>query len=156
MTAGQLDKSEIRGFKNLGFSSSLWGLVSGDGGPMPMIKYNVGQVTVGYMYSSSKNRVKIGAGPSVFLVNYSSGMDYQYGETNHSVVPGISTIIRLPLGKERKMFGFEMMIESNLAPNVKMETSDGPAKDQFKMKSANMVSFNFGLAVRLQKPASKS
>jgi hypothetical protein len=154
VTGGLLENAEVRGFKNTGYSNFL-GLFSGSDGPRPMIKYSIYQMTAGYMYSSAKSRVKLGFGPSIFLVNHASGMNYSYGETIHSVVPGISGMARIPLRKEKRMFGAELFVETNLAPPIKMNTSEGPAKDIFYMKSANMISANVGFAFRLQKPASK-
>jgi len=147
-TVGQLEKSEVRGLRNTGYSSFL-GIIGGSDGPTPAVKYTTYQLTAGYMYSFSKSRVKLGVGPSLFFVKYASGMSYSFGETRTSVVPGVSGSARLPMGKEKKMFGFEFFVETNLAPPAKMTTSESPAKDEFQMKSANMMSANFGIALRL-------
>jgi hypothetical protein len=154
-TIGRLEKSEVRGLRNTGYSDFL-GIFGGSDGPMPIVKYTTYQLTAGYMYSFTKSSAKLGVGPSLFFLNYASGMGYTFGETKTTIVPGVTGSARLPFGKEKKMFGMELFAEINLAPPVKLSTNEGPAKDQFHMKSANMVSANLGIALRLHdKPGKK-
>jgi hypothetical protein len=153
-TLGQLEKSEVWGLRNTGYSDFL-GIIGGSDGPTPVVKYTTYQLTAGYMYSFAKSRVKLGVGPSLFFVKYASGMSYTVGETKTTVMPGVSGSARLPLGKEKKMFGVELFVETNIAPPVKMDVDEHKAEYQFQMKSANMISANFGIAFRLHDKANK-
>jgi hypothetical protein len=69
-------------------------------------------------------------------------------ENHTSLVPGASFTARLPLGKEKKLFGVELVFEGNMAPPIQMKSGHN---DGFQAKNANMFSANAGLAFSLRK-----
>jgi hypothetical protein len=143
--AGLADRSKVTGFKNEGYGDLL-GILGSSYGPMPTISYSVYQLTAGYMYASARSRAKLGLGPSLFLFNYSMNN----GEKHGALVPGASFTGRFPFGKERRLFGVELVLEANLAPPVKMKTGQTDEKS-FHPGKANMISMNLGVAFSFRK-----
>jgi hypothetical protein len=146
--AGISEKATIEGFHAQGWSDGFFGLFAGTYGEHVSVSYTTYQLTAGYMYSFSNSRAKIGVGPSIYLLSYGNTSNYIKNETHASLVPGASFTTRLPLGKEKKLFGVELVFEGNMAPPVKMKSDH---TDGFQPKTANMFSANAGFAFTFRK-----
>lgn len=141
--AGICEKATIEGFDAQGWSDGIFGLFAGTTGVHTSVKYSIYQLTTGYMYSFTGSRTKLGFGPSVYIFNYSKEDNYTNTGSHTAVVPGASFTTRIPLGKEKKVFGLELVFEGNMAPTVQMKSNNS---DGFQPKKANMFSCNAGLA----------
>jgi hypothetical protein len=141
---GRLDKAKVEGFKNKGYTNLIF--IGSSSGPNPYISYSLYQLTGGYMYTNPKSRVKLGIGPSVYMMDFTDGY-----EKDRSFTAGVTGTARFPLRKEKRQLGFEFIVETNLAAPIKLESNQGDATDPFKMKSANMISLNLGLALTFKK-----
>lgn len=146
--AGICEKAKVEGFHAQGWSDGFFGLFAGTYGKYVAVDYTTYQITTGYMYSFSNSRAKLGFGPSIYILQYSNTTDFSAKDNHSSLVPGASFTARLPLGKERKLFGIELVFEGNMAPSVKMESEK---TDGFQPKNANMFSGNIGLAFSFRK-----
>lgn len=146
--AGISEKATVEGFHAKGWSDGFFGLFAGTYGEHVSISYNTYQLTAGYMYSFSNSRAKVGVGPSVYLLSYCNTSNYIKNQSHASLVPGASFTTRLPLGKEKKLFGVELVFEGNMAPPVKMKSD---RTDGFQPKNANMFSANAGFAFTFRK-----
>jgi hypothetical protein len=137
-TAALVEDAEVRGFKSSGYSSTILG--AGSTGSAVSIRYSLWQLAAGYMYSS-KSKMKLGLGPSFFLLNYKPNEE----KKQNVLAPGASFTARVPLGKEKKLFGIELVAEANLAPPAKMKMEK--QNDQgFEPGSVNMVFGSIGFA----------
>ena len=145
---GQTDKAEVSGFKNQG-SSSFLGIIGGSYGPFPQVQYKVWQVTGGFLFQTS-SCAKLGIGPSVFVIPYSLSNATGFAYKHTSVMAGASLSARLPVGRERRQFGMDFMVDVNLAPPVSMKI-DGESADGFHMKRANLIHASAGLAFTFRK-----
>lgn len=135
---GLVEDAEVRGFKSSGFSNTIFG--GGSYGTAVSIRYSLWQLAAGYMYSS-KSKMKLGLGPSFFLLNYKPNEE----KKQNLLVPGASFTARVPLGKEKKLLGIEIVAEANLAPPAKMKMEK--QNDQgFEPGNVNMVFGSIGLA----------
>jgi len=141
--AGISEKATIEGFHAQGWSDGFLGLFAGTYGQHVAISYTTYQLTAGYMYSFSNSRAKLGFGPSVYILSYGTSMDYHEKDNHTSIIPGASFTARLPFGKEKKLFGVELVFEGNMAPPIQMKSDH---TDGFQPKKANMFSGNIGLA----------
>lgn len=114
-------------------------------GSYPRVKYRVFQFTGGYQYDLKDSRVKFGVGPSLFLFNY--GLEMTMNDTRKtSVVPGATANFRLPLGKEKRTFGLELIAEGNFAPKAKMkDLQESSTSTPLKESRVNMIHANAGL-----------
>ncbi|MGZ3846953.1 MAG: hypothetical protein ACXVBH_12895 [Flavisolibacter sp.] len=140
--AGRSAKGSVQGFKNEG-NSGFW-LIGGSYGQNIEIDYTTYQLTAGYLYSFPNTRFKAGFGPSLFLLSYSTTENYFNKQSHSALVPGATGTARIPLGKEKKLFGVELVFEGNAAVPVKMK---GDFKESgFKPGNVNMLSANIGLA----------
>ncbi len=141
--AGLAEDAEVRGFRSSGYSNTIIG--GGSYGSAVSIRYSLWQLSAGYMYSS-KNKLKLGFGPSVFLLSYKPNEEKRQA----SLVPGANFIARVPLGKEKKLLGMEIVAEANLAPpaNINMVKQDVQG---FKPGSVNMVYGSLGFAFCFRK-----
>jgi len=147
-TVGQSAAATVEGFKNEGYSDFL-GIFGGSYGQNISIDYNTYQFTAGYLYSFPNTRSKIGFGPSFFLFDYSITAGDNNKESHTAVSPGATFTARLPLGKERKLFGVELVFEGNAAMPVKMEGEmEGSS---FQPGTVSMCSANIGLAFCFRK-----
>lgn len=140
--AGQTTSGCVSGFKNEGYSD-FFGIFSGSYGQHIDIDYRVYQVTAGYLYSFPNTKAKIGIGPSFFVCNYAITKNYTNKEEHTSLMPGATFTARLPLGKEKKLFGVELVCEGNVAPPAQMKADH---TEGFQPKNASMFSGNAGLA----------
>jgi hypothetical protein len=144
--AGLSEKGEVTGFKNQGYSDFL-GLLGSSDGPKPRLHYSIYQASAGYQFDGVKSRAKLGAGPSLFLVNYS------LNEAAHKslLVPGALLTGRFPFGKERKLVGIELVMDIRLAPPVKLKSEAHADANSFSPGRVNMCSGSAGIALNFRK-----
>lgn len=140
--AGRNAAGKVEGFKNEGYS--FFYVFGNSYGQRIDIDYNVYQFTTGYLYSFPNTTVKIGVGASVFAFNYGIVENYQNKEEHTSLMPGATFTTRMPLGKEKRLFGVELVFEGNIVPPVKMKNDLN--ETSFQAGNANLVSANVGLA----------
>jgi len=144
---GQAAAGSVEGFKNEGYSD--WILIGGSYGQSLVVDYNTYQFTAGYMYSLSNTRSKIGFGPSFFLFDYSITENNGSSESHSALSPGATFTARVPLGREKKLFGVELVFEGNAAMPVKMK---GEMEEiNFQTGTVNMFSANIGIAFSFRK-----
>lgn len=147
VVAGRSAKGSVTGFKSEGYDY-FW-FFAGSYGQHIEIDYTSYQLTAGYLYTFPHTRLKAGFGPSLFLLNYSVIENYNNKQTYSSLVPGATGTARIPLGKEKKLFGVELVVEGNAAVPVKMK---GDYKESgFKPGNVNMFSGNIGIAFSLRR-----
>ncbi len=146
--AGVSEKATIEGFKAKGWSDGIFGLFAGTYGDHVLVDYTAYQLGAGYMYSLANTKTKFGLGPSIYFLNYSVEENFSGKETRTSVVPGASFTARVPLGKEKKLFGTELFFDGNMAPSVKMKSNK---TDGFQPKNVAMFSGNVGIAFTFRK-----
>jgi hypothetical protein len=142
--AGLADQGNVTGFKNNGYTD-LWGILGSSDGPMPRVKYSIYQFMGGFMYASSKGGRKLGFGPSLNLFNYKVGE----GEKQTAFVPGATVTGRLPLGRERRAVGVELIADLNMAPPVTIKDNN-TAEGGFHPGKVSMFSLGFGLALTVR------
>ena len=140
--AGISEKGEVIGFKNQGYVDFL-GILGGSAGPRPTVKYSIYQAGAGYQYDAIKTRAKLGLGPSLFLMKYKMNEE----ESKSAMVPGMIFTGRFPLGRERKLIGFELVLDAKLAPPVKMKTDSEKGPDSFVPGKVNMYNATVGIAL---------
>lgn len=146
--AGRSSKACVEGFKNQGYSD-LFGIIGSSYGDRISISYRVYQLTSGYLYSFPATKIKLGLGPSLYLVDHKVEHNSVLTGKDAPLVPGVSFLARFPFGKERKLFGTELFIEGNMAPSVNINASTSEAG--FRPGRASMVYFNAGLALTFRK-----
>lgn len=146
--AGRSAKGVVEGFRNHGYSD-FFGIIGGSYGDQISVSYKAYQLTGGYLYSFPNTKIKLGFGPSVYLLNYKIEDNFTPTSKNTAYVPGASFLARFPFGKEKRLVGTEFFFEGNLAPSAKIKTSklDGG----FQPYNASMTSFNAGLALTFRK-----
>jgi hypothetical protein len=144
--AGLSEKGEVTGFKNQGYVDFL-GILGGSSGPRPIVNYSIYQASAGYQYDAIKTRAKLGLGPSLFLMNY------QMNEENARSVllPGIILTGRFPLGRERKLVGLELVLDTRLAPPANMKSDVKESPDTFVPGKVNMCAASAGIALCFRK-----
>lgn len=140
--AGQTAAGKVEGFKNEGYSYLY--IFGSSYGQRIDIDYRVYQLTAGYLYSFPNTTAKIGIGPSVFVCNYAITKNYTNKEEHTSLMPGATFTTRIPLGKEKKLFGVELVVEGNVAPPIKMKNDT--RETSFQGGNANLFSANVGFA----------
>jgi len=145
--AGQCAKGSVEGFKNEGYSD-VW-LFGSSYGQNIKIDYEAYQFTGGYQYTFVHSKSKVGFGPSLFLLHYSVLENYSNKQSYSPVTVGATCTARLPLGKEKKLFGVELVFETNVALPVKMKGEY--EQTGFKAGSVNMCSANLGIAFSLRR-----
>lgn len=142
--AGQSAAGTVDGFKNEGYTSFI-GIIGGSYGQLVSINYKLYQLTGGYLYSFPNTRAKLGFGPTVFLLNYKTSENYSTDESHAGLTAGASFVARLPFGKEKKLVGFEFVLEGNMAPSIKVKSSMD--NTGFDPKSAGLFFLNAGIAL---------
>jgi len=146
--AGISQKATVEGFDVQGYSNGIFGLFAGSYGNHVYVNYTTYQLTAGYLYSFSKSRTKIGFGPSVYLLQYDITENFSPKEKYSSFVPGASFTARIPFGKQRKLIGVDFVLNSNMAPPVKMTSN---RTEGFQPKKASLFSANAGLALSFRR-----
>jgi len=145
---GLAENGTTEGFDAQGYSNGFFGLFAGTYGNHVSVSHSTYQFTAGCMYSFSNSRTKLGFGPSLYLFKYGISENYASMEMHSSIVPGASFNTRIPLGKERKLVGFEFVLNGNVAPPAKMKSDH---KGGFQPNSASMFSANIGFALSFRK-----
>jgi hypothetical protein len=107
--------------------------------------YHVLQFTLGYQFTFPKTRFKVGIGPSLFIFKNSAEADYQSSSAQSSTVPGCTINVRVPFGKEKKLFGVELFFQMNLAPSAKLEEIQNLGKT-FEASNVSMTYAIIGIA----------
>lgn len=146
-TVGQATAGSVEGFKNEGYSDLF--LIGGSYGQSIRFDYNTYQFTAGYMYSFPNTRFKIGFGPSFFLFDYSITENDNNKESYTALSPGASFTSRFPLGREKKLFGLELVFEGNASMPVNMKNEI--EETGFQTGNVNMFSANIGIAFTFRK-----
>jgi hypothetical protein len=144
---GRSSAGTVEGFKQEG--SFDWWIIGGSTGRNISVDYKTYQFTAGYLYSFPNSRSTIGFGPSFFLLNYSIKENYTNKQSHSALSPGATFTARVPLGKEKKLFGVEFLFEGNAAAPVSMK---GNMKEtNFQPGKVNMFSANVGIAFSFRK-----
>jgi hypothetical protein len=146
--AGVANKGTIEGFRAQGWSNGIFGLFAGTYGNNVSVDYTLYQIAAGYMYAFPNSRCRLGFAPSVYLFNYSTSYEFVKGNSHSSVVPGAAFTARVPFGKEKKLFGLELVFETNIAPPVKMKPD---RTEGFQPEKASMLSASAGIAFSFRK-----
>lgn len=141
-TAGLAGSGEVTGFKPDGGYMDFF-FASGPSGNHPRIQYNILQFSAGYMYTFRNAKTRVGIAPAFFLFNYKYG---HFGKMNKSLIPGVTSTTRIPLGKEKKLFGVDLIADLNLALPSKMKKDNSTNNTAFQPGSVNMIQLNVGMA----------
>ena len=141
--AGIAETAHVEGFKNEGWSNGNFGLFAGSYGQSVSVKYTTYQATAGYMYPISSSRSRFGVGPSLYIFSYSTFNQYLKTGKHTSMVPGATFTLKVPFGKERRLFGIDFILDGNLALPVKMKSD---TNEGLRHGSVNMCSASAGLA----------
>lgn len=132
------------GYVDLGF----FGSTTGDN---PVIDYSVYQIGGGLFFHFEKSRIKMGAAPSAFIFSYKSG--YQK-KSSVCISPGMEGTIRLPLGKEKKMFGIDLMAHVIAAapvnPDLNKNLAAGEERTAFNATGTSLLQAALGIAFSLR------
>jgi hypothetical protein len=115
------------------------------------------QFGAGYQYHYTNTRTKLAVAPSLFVYRYQNTEAVQK-QKYAAIRPGVSFSGRLPLGKEKRLFGVDLIADLNLVPPVKMKTlSTEEIVDNQKItvtlngRSVNMVHGMLGFAFSLRR-----
>lgn len=146
--AGIAGTATIEGFNAQGWSDGIFGLFAGTYGKHVSVHYTTYQLAAGYLYSFPNSRSKLGFAPAVYLFHHVSSYDFAKAGGHSSLVPGASFVARVPMGKEKKLFGVELVLEGNMAPPAKIKSNRA---EGFQPKNVNMFSANAGLAFSFRK-----
>lgn len=143
---GIVDAGSVFGYKasgnvvNLGF----FAFMEGD---QPSIKYTVYQLGGGLQYHFEKTRIKLGAAPSALLFSYSSSNSQR---RYVCFSPGIEGMARVPLGREKKFFGIDLMAQvlaaAPVKPDLNKNLSPGEAKTSFNTAGTSLFQASVGVA----------
>ena len=145
--AGQVDQGEVWGFKE-NTNPDPYGFIIGD---FPDVRFSLLQFSAGYQFHYTGTRAKLGLGPTIFILKQSS-----YGHKVASYAPGLTATARLPLGKEKRLVGMELIMDANLGLPMKMKHS---FTSSFSPGKVNLCSINLGLGIsfrRMAKPPNPS
>lgn len=148
IVAGRSAKGVVSGFKTQGYTDFL-GFFSGPYGSRVDVPYSIFQLGGGVMYSFRNTRTKLAVGPSFFLFQY-GGLEYTGIEKHHSFIPGLSGVLRVPFGREKKLVGVDMVFELNLAPPARIEGDEAPLQ-AIKLEKVNMIHGAAGLALSFRR-----
>jgi hypothetical protein len=121
------------------------------------VKYQVLQFGAGYQYHYAKTRTKLSVAPSLFVYKYKNTRALQK-QQYAAIRPGMAFSGRLPLGKEKKLFGVDVIADLNLVPPVKMKTlttetitDSGKITTTLNSGSVNLVHGMLGFAFSLRR-----
>ncbi|MCU7550060.1 hypothetical protein OCK74_13130 [Chitinophagaceae bacterium LB-8] len=146
-TAGLADNATVKGFKKEGEAYLL--ILGGSYGRYISVDYKIWQIAGGYQYAFPNARIKLGFGPSLLLLNSkATNADSSINKQN-SLVPALVGNARLPLGREKRLFGVEFFIQTTLAPPAKVE--DFTKVGSSDKVSLGMSNLTLGLALALRR-----
>ncbi|HEX6334212.1 MAG TPA: hypothetical protein VFZ78_08285 [Flavisolibacter sp.] len=147
IAAGIADISEVSGYKIEGNPSGFW-LLDGTYGNNPSVKTKLYQLSVGYLFSE-KRRAKWGVAPSLFVMDYTL-TNYDESDRHTAFTAGITGTARIPLGRERRLVGVDLITALNLVPPVKMKSGKADSR-YFSPGSVNMIFGSLGLALSFRR-----
>lgn len=127
MLAGSSAASEVTGFKRQGYDSFL-GLFGGSYGQKVAIRYNITQLAVGIEHTIKNSRFKLGYAAAAYRLRYHNRYGVDAGKKT-ALVPGGVITGRVPLGKERRRVGIELMADINVAPRVTLKAQQLKTQD---------------------------
>jgi hypothetical protein len=145
---GRTSAGSVEGFKNEGYDI-YFGIVGGSVGQEIAVDYKTYQLTAGYLYTFPNTTLKLGFGPSLYLLDYSITENNDNKESHSALTPGAVFTARIPLGKEKRLFGVELVFEGNAAAPAKMKGNY--EESGFQPGKVNMFSGNIGLAFSLRR-----
>jgi hypothetical protein len=148
IVAGRSARGVVSGFRTEGYAD-FFGLFSGPYGQRIDIPYSIYQLGGGVMYSFPNTRTKLAAGPSFFLFEY-GGEEYTGIEKHHSFLPGLSGVLRVPFGREKKLVGIDLVVELNLAPPATIKGDEAPLQ-VIQLQKVNMIHAAVGLALSFRR-----
>lgn len=137
--AGQVDQGEVWGFKK-NTNPDPYGYIIGD---FPDVRFSLLQFSAGYQFHYTSTRAKLGLGPTIFILRQSS-----YGRKVASYAPGLTATARLPLGREKRLVGMELIMDANLGLPMKMKQT---FTSSFTPGKVNICSVNLGLAISFRR-----
>ncbi len=147
LLGGIAGQNEVSGFRNEGTGDFL-GLFGGSLGTHVNINYKVYQLGAGFEHTLPNTKIKLGYGPALYMLSYV----YNFKDSrNNALVPGANFSGRVPLGKEKRKIGLELVADVNLAPPAKMKAlhytyNDGTADKTELLIPENKVSMVQGMA----------
>jgi hypothetical protein len=144
--AGLAEQGTVSGFKNLGYSDFL-GILGSSDGPLPSMQYSLYQLSGGLQYDNVKTRAKLGFAPSLFVMRYALNEENK----KSAIMPGAFLTGRFTIGKEKKLFGLEIVLDMRLAPPVHMKNDVTPETGEFRAGSVNICSGSAGIAFCFRK-----
>ncbi|HWJ89672.1 MAG TPA: hypothetical protein VNR87_01090 [Flavisolibacter sp.] len=149
VSGGLSAAGEARGFRSSGTYSTFL-FFGGTDGAWVDIDYRVLQFAAGYQYAFQRTRAKLAVAPAAYVLRYAISDVYSEKLDQTSIVPGVSGSLRMPLGKEKKLVGFDLLIEADLAPPAKMKNKNAETTS-FKPGSVNMIHALIGLALSFRR-----
>jgi len=153
--AGASAAGTVEGYKKTGEIIDL-GIFGGSVGTHITINYDVTEVAVGLEHEIKNTRLKLGYAPAAFILNYRNNHSINTGKET-SLVPGVALTARMPLGKEKRSVGFELIADLNLAPpaTIKEQVYQGDngigTKTVLSATKVNMVHGMAGVALTFRK-----
>ena len=155
--AGTSTSGEVTGYKNTSNEiATFLGIFGGSIGTFVSIDYKVTQVAVGLEHQMKGSRIKLGYAPAAFLMRYHNRHSIHTAKKT-AFVPGVALTGRLPLGKEKRTVGVELISGINLGPPATIReqiyTADNGigTKTVLPATKVNMVHGKAGLALTLRK-----
>ena len=155
--AGTSSSGEVTGYKNTSNEiATFLGIFGGSIGTFVSIDYKVTQVAVGLEHQMKGSRIKLGYAPAAFLLRYHNIYSSNTGKKT-AFVPGVALTGRMPLGKDKRTIGVELIADLNLAPPATIKeqiyTADNgiDTKRVLPATKVNMVHGMVGLALTLRK-----
>ena len=146
--AGRSAKGVVSGFRGDGYTD-FFGIFGGSTGAYIDVPYSIYQLGGGLMYSFPHTRTKLAAGPSFFLFQY-GGASYTGINKHQTFIPGVSALLKVPFGREKKLVGVDLIIELNLATPAKIEGEEAPLKT-LELDKVNMIHGAVGLALSFRR-----
>jgi hypothetical protein len=139
-TGGLSDGGNISGFKRTGTGDIFgWTFEVGD---RPTVFYELYQLSAGYLWNSKTGRPKLGVSAASFLFRYHINDQQQHA----SLVPGVLLTGRFPLGKQRKTFGIDLVMDGRWAVPVHMKDELKNESNAFHPGTVGFTSLCLGLA----------
>lgn len=160
LVAGTSAAGEVRGYKNTGgVSYDFFGIFGGSAGTYISIQHQVTEVAIGLEHRMTNSRLSLGYAPAAFLLRYRNVHSSDGGKKT-AFVPGVALTGRLPLGKEKRRIGMELVADLNLAPPATIKeqydsylTDNGTSQSKIVLPATkvNMVHGMVGLALTFRK-----
>ncbi|HWJ29272.1 MAG TPA: hypothetical protein VNS32_22220, partial [Flavisolibacter sp.] len=69
---------------------------------------------------------------------------------HQTFIPGVSALLKVPFGREKKLVGVDLIIELNLATPAKIEGEEAPLKT-LELDKVNMIHGAVGLALSFRR-----